>query len=144
MRLWKPLLAIAALLASCAPREPYALSAADAKRFGPNVARLSVSSRPEPVILGVVDCHVERAQVANGAITGWKTILEADGTYPKFMTACTRQSIRLEHGYAYVFLCRQAIGAGGGCVNGGNYRTADSVRWEKEGVRGTFTRTPFP
>jgi hypothetical protein len=136
--------AMALLVSSCAHRAPYALSAADAKRFGTNVVRMTVAGRAEPVILGLDGCEVQRAQIAHGEIVGWKTILGADGSYPRFLTVCTHQSISYDGKYVWTFLCAQAIGAGGGCANGGNYRSADSVRWEKQGVRGVFHRAPFP
>jgi hypothetical protein len=136
-------IAMCAFAGGCGHREPYALSKADAERFGPDIARLSVQGRVEPVILGLAGCQVFRAQTARGEIVGWQTILTADGTYPRFMTACSRQHIGLDGKYVRVFLCAQAIGAGGGCANGGNYRSADSVVWEKQGVPGVFLRAPF-
>jgi len=126
-------IAVALLCAACASRQPFELSGDDQKRFGDRVLRVSAAAKGEPAIFGVSDCTVFQARTAHDEIIGWDVVLRSDwgASYPKFMTSCTRQSIRYDGRYVRVFLCAQALGAGGGCVNGGNYRRADPRRrWE--------------
>ena len=47
-------------------------------------------------------------------------------------SVCTHQSLTREGDYAIASLCRQAIGAGGGCATGATYRTRDGDHWEKD------------
>ncbi|WP_051669825.1 hypothetical protein [Bryobacter aggregatus] len=56
------------------------------------------------------------------------------GFYPWF-TVCTDQTIRSENGYILVHLANQAIGAGGGNISGGDYRSLDGSIWEKRSGR---------
>ncbi|HEV2741323.1 MAG TPA: hypothetical protein VGU66_22375 [Candidatus Elarobacter sp.] len=124
--------AVAVLLAACGPHQPFALSGDDQKRFGDRVLRVTAAGRP--LIFGVHDCTVYQARTAHDDIIGWDVVLRSDwgGGYPKFMTSCTGEAIRYDGRYVRVFLCAQAIGAGGGCAGGGDYRrTADGRhRWE--------------
>ena len=53
-------------------------------------------------------------------------------------TVCTRQSLIKEGDYAIASLCRQAVGAGGGCASGGTYRTRDGEKWEKQSSDGKW------
>ena len=125
--------AIALMCAACAPHKPFELTGADQKRFGERVLRVAASAEGTPAIFGVSDCTVFKARTAHDDIVGWDVVLRSDwgASYPKFMTTCTRQSIRYDGRYVRVFLCAQAMGAGGGCANGGNYRRADpGHRWE--------------
>jgi hypothetical protein len=123
---------IALLCAGCGSHKPFELTEADQKRFGDRVLRVPAPAKGDPSIFGVADCTVFQARTAHDDIVGWDVVLRSDwgASYPKFMTACTRQSIRYDGRYLHVFLCAQAIGAGGGCANGGNYRRAGSRRWE--------------
>jgi len=96
----------------------------------------------EPLIEGLEGCSVYRAQFQNEQISGWKVVLSADwgGTYPAFLTGCVDESIAYRKGEVRVYLCARAIGAGGGCNNGGYYRSKtgerpwltswDQRRWE--------------
>ena len=86
-----------------------------------------------PAIFGVADCTVFKAKTGGARIIGWETVLRSDwgASYPKFLTACTQQQIRYDGTRVRVFLCAQAIGAGGGCADGGNYRSTDGEHhWE--------------
>lgn len=96
--------------------------------FGVNLIRFSVLGEKEPVSLGMKDCKIYRAKNEQGVVTGWEQSLNA--IYLSF-TACTRQSIEYDGQYVKVFICEQAIGAGGGCAAGGNYRSRDGKLWEK-------------
>jgi len=120
------------LLSGCA-HEPYAISGTDRERFKAGIIRATLAGRTDPLIEGVSDCTVYRAEIAHEDIVGWKAVLGADwgASYPKFMTVCTRQSIAYDGKYVTVLLCAQAIGAGGGCANGGSYRSRDGEhRWQ--------------
>ena len=75
-----------------------------------------------------------QARTAHDDIVGWDVVLRSDwgAAYPKFMTSCTSESIRYDGRYVLVYLCAQAMGAGGGCADGGNYRRSPDGRrgWE--------------
>ena len=51
-------------------------------------------------------------------------------------TGCTSQSIDKVGEYVTVYLANQAIGAGGGNITGGNYRSLDGLVWEKKYDKG--------
>jgi hypothetical protein len=132
---WRHVFCFLALLiaAGCGPHVPFALSKADADRFKGNVLRIDVPGH-DPKIFGISDCVVYRAQTAHGDIVGWTVVLASDwgGSYPKWYTVCTRSHIGYDGKYINAFLCAQAIGAGGGCADGGDYRsrTGDVQGWE--------------
>jgi hypothetical protein len=126
--------------AGCAHHVPYELSNADRQRFSDGLIVVPHAGKV-PLIEGVNDCIVWKAQYTSDKITGWKAALGADwgGTYPKFMTACLQESIAYRNKRVTVWLCARAIGAGGGCNNGGHYWSYtgerpwrvswDGVRW---------------
>ncbi len=64
----------------------------------------------------------------------WRVVLSVDWgetTYPKWMTGCMREALRYDGAYVHVPFCARAIGAGGGCNIGGNYRSRDGEHhWE--------------
>lgn len=97
--------------------------------FGPQLIRFTEVGEKGPVLLGLDNCKVYRAKIEQGVVLGWEMVLK--GFYP-FFTACTQQSIEYDGHYARVFLCEQAIGAGGGCAAGGNYRSLDGSNWEEK------------
>ena len=115
------MLAAAALVACTSPK-PYEIPAKDRARFGKDVIDVPMPGKP-PLIEGIENCVVWKAQYTGDRITGWKAALGADwgGSYPAFMTGCVRQSIEFKDKRVMVYLCAQAIGAGGGCANGGLY-----------------------
>jgi hypothetical protein len=118
----------AILLAGCAPK-PYVISQADQQRFAPGLIRVD---RPHkaPLIEGLRDCIVYKAQYDGDQISGWKAALGADwgGSYPAFLTGCMDESLAYRNGEVRVYLCARAIGAGGGCNNGGYYRSRTGER----------------
>jgi hypothetical protein len=125
------------LVAGCGPHVPYQLSQGDADRFKGNLLRIDVPGR-DPKIFGINDCIVYRAQIEHQDIVGWTVVLASDwgGSYPKWYTACTRSSIAYDGKFINVFLCAQAIGAGGGCADGGDYRsrTGNVQGWQFDGT----------
>jgi hypothetical protein len=135
------LLGLGAVVAACAPHVPFALSKDDQARFANDVVRVPVKGH-DPMILGLNDCIAYKAQTAHQDIVGWTVVLASDwgqSSYPKWMTACARQSIKYDGTYIIVSFCAQAIGAGGGCAGGdGTYRsrTGDAQGWQIEGYKG--------
>ncbi|MGC1380815.1 MAG: hypothetical protein WA814_07300 [Candidatus Baltobacteraceae bacterium] len=141
LRLAVPLLLalVAALIAGCG-HKPYEISKSDRDRFAAGMIDVSFPGKP-PLIEGLDDCTVWKARYTGDRITGWKPALGADwgATYPKFMTACMDESIRYRDKRVIVWLCARAIGAGGGCTNGGHYWSytgerpwrisSDGVQW---------------
>lgn len=129
---WLAALAVTGALAASAGcgHKPYAVSDADVARFGPNLITVHLTGKPDPLILGAAGCKLYRARIAREDIVGWDVTLAADwgGTYPAFMTACTRESLSWDGKYVRVSFCAQAIGAGGGCANGGDYRSRTGAR----------------
>jgi len=118
--------------AGCA-RTPYAISGADRQRFADNLITVHVPGKADPLILGSTDCKVYRAKIERQDITGWEVTLAADwgATYPAFMTACLNDSLSWDGKYVKVYFCARAIGAGGGCTNGGHYRSRTGARpWQ--------------
>jgi hypothetical protein len=89
---------------------------------------LSVGGRTVTLQMG--DCRIYRVE-RNWLGRTHKTRVLSTDFYLGF-TACTRQSLRKEGDYAIASLCRQAIGAGGGCASSGTYRTRDGEQWEKQ------------
>lgn len=130
-----------ALAACAAPPKPYELSKDDQARFGDRVLRVAVSGRA-PMIFGLSDCVLYKAQTANQQITGWTVVLASDwgmSSYPKWLTGCTSQTVRYDGKYVIASFCAQAIGAGGGCAGGdGTYRsrTGDAHGWQIQTDRG--------
>lgn len=130
----------AAFLAGCA-RPPYEISQADRQRFSPGLIRVDRPGKA-PLIEGLSNCTVYKARYDGDRISGWKAALGADwgGTYPAFLTACVDESLAYRNGEVRVYLCARAIGAGGGCNNGGHYRSRtgerpwlqgwDNVHWQ--------------
>jgi hypothetical protein len=129
-----------ALLAACAPHVPFALSSKDQDRFGTDVLRVAVAGH-DPLIFGLNDCILYKAQTAHDDIVGWKVVLASDWgmeSYPKWMTACTSQKMKYDGHFIIVSFCAQAIGAGGGCAGGdGTYRsrTGEPESWQIQTAR---------
>jgi len=129
---------LAPSLAGCAHHEPFALSSDDAARFGDSVLRVPQPGR-DPLIFGLNDCILYKAQTAHDDIVGWKVVLASDwgqSSYPKWMTVCTSQHVKYDGTYVIASFCAQALGAGGGCAGGnGTYRsrTGEPESWEIQG-----------
>jgi len=135
MRLTITLLACAGLVAACAHHVPFALTQDDQARFGDRVLRVPVAGH-DPMIFGLNDCVMYKAQTAHDDIVGWTVVLASDwgmSSYPKWATGCTSQHMRYDGKYVVVSFCAQAFGAGGGCAGGdGTYRsrTGDAQGWQ--------------
>jgi len=133
--------ALSATMSGCAPHVPYVLSDADKARFADNVLRVPVKGR-DPMIFGLNDCILYKAQTAHEDIVGWTVVLASDwgqSSYPKWATACTSQHMKYDGKYIVVDFCAQAFGAGGGCAGGdGTYRsrTGDAQGWQIQSGNG--------
>lgn len=58
-------------------------------------------------------------------------------------TACIAQTIKYAGGYVIVHFCAQAFGAGGGCADGGDYRSRDGEHhWQFTGMTGNWDPLP--
>jgi hypothetical protein len=102
--------------------------------------KLEVAGRTVTLQLG--DCRVYRVE-RNFFGSIRKTRVLSSEFYP-FFTVCTRQSLVRSGDYAIASLCRQAIGAGGGCASSGIYRTKDGEKWEKESRDGRWVPLDEP
>jgi hypothetical protein len=125
---------------------PYELSDDDKRRFIA-VARVpAAASGGAPLIFGVHDCTLYKAVTEHQDIVKMaRVVLRSDwgGGYMKFMTSCTGQDVSYDGKFVRVFLCAQAFGAGGGCADGGNYRSHDGEHhWEISRVPATGNRLP--
>jgi hypothetical protein len=138
------LASLAAILASCAAHVPFALSKGDQDRFQGRVLRVPVKGH-DPMIFGLNDCILYKAQTAHDDIVGWSVVLASDwgqSSYPKWATVCTSQRMKYDGKYVVVDFCAQAIGAGGGCAGGGGtYRSrrGDAQGWQIQTYSGWST-----
>lgn len=124
----------AVAIAGCA-HKPYEISDKDRHRFSAGLIRVERPGKA-PLIEGLDSCIVYEAQYDGDRIGSWKAALGADwaGSYPAFLTACSDETIAYRNGEVRVYLCAQAIGAGGGCANGGYYRSRTGERpWLQSG-----------
>jgi hypothetical protein len=123
-------------------RVPYAISNDDRARFGKNLIVAHLPGRTDPLIVGASGCKLYRARIEHQEIVGWDVTLAADWgaiAYPQFLTACSNESLSWDGKYVRVYFCALAIGAGGGCTNGGYYRSRTGARpwWiSGDGVHG--------
>jgi hypothetical protein len=90
------------------------------------------------VELQLGDCNVYKVTHGWFGALGKTRVLSPD-FYLGF-TVCTRQSLRKQGEYAIATLCRQAIGAGGGCASSGTYRTRDGDAWERQAGDGRWEK----
>jgi hypothetical protein len=93
-------------------------------------APVTLDAGGRSVELQLGDCRVYKVE------HGWfgavhKTRVLSTDFYLGF-TVCTRQSLSKQGDYAIASLCRQAVGAGGGCASSGTYRSRNGDRWEKQ------------
>jgi hypothetical protein len=137
-------LSVAAIVAACGPHVPFALSKDDQARFQDRVLRVPVKGH-DPMIFGLNNCILYKAQTAHDDIVGWSVVLASDwgqSGYPKWATVCTSQRMRYDGKYVVVDFCAQAIGAGGGCAGGdGTYRSrsGNAQGWQIQSGKGWIT-----
>lgn len=140
-------LAIFAMGAAACAHVPYAISKDDRSRFGNNLVVAHLPGHNDPLILGARGCKLYRARIEHQDIVGWDVTLAADWgatSYPQFMTGCMDESLAWDGTYVKVYFCALAFGAGGGCTNGGHYRSRTGARpWWISGD-GVHAWTPLP
>jgi len=126
---------VCGIVAACAPHVAFALSKDDQARFQDRVLRVPVQGY-DPMIFGLNNCIVYKAQTAHDDIVGWTVVLASDwgqSSYPKWATVCASEHMRYDGKYVVADFCAQAIGAGGGCAGGdGTYRsrTGNAQGWQ--------------
>jgi hypothetical protein len=103
---------------------------------------VKLTSGGRTVQLQLGDCRVYRVERNWLGSTSKTRVLSTD-FYLGF-TACTHQSLSKQGDYAVASLCRQAIGAGGGCASSGTYRTRDGEKWEKDAGDGKWVPVEEP
>ncbi len=82
----------------------------------------------KPAIFLLLDCTVYLLQPTAEKIER-KEVLSTGFYFG--LTVCTNQSISKEGEFVKVYLSNQAIGAGGGNITGGYFRSKDGLIWEK-------------
>jgi hypothetical protein len=92
-----------------------------------SVYRIELGGKPVAFLL--MDCKVYLLTVADKEVVQDK-VLETE-FYPWF-TVCQRSTLEQDGEFVKVYLAKQAVGAGGGSVGGGNYRSKDGRSWEKK------------
>ncbi len=141
------ILLVLAVSASACAHVPYAISNEDRARFGKNLIVVHLPEHADPLILGASGCKLYRARIEHQDVTGWDVTLAADWgatAYPQFLTACMRESLSWNGGYVRVYFCALAIGAGGGCTNGGYYRSRTGARPWAISDDGVHAWAPLP
>ena len=125
------LLALAALTGcdSDAPPAPLSKQAQATRDAAPEQVFKGVLAG-QSVFLLVHDCEVFLVEPLEKGEVRWEKKVLAPDPYP-FFTSCQRQSIRYEAGVLRVTLGRMALGAGGCCATGGDYRSTDGRSWKK-------------
>lgn len=98
--------------------------------FGSNLVRLNPLVEGSPVLIGLQDCKVYRAEPEQGVVTEWVRVREIDGSYP-LPSGCSRERMEYDGEYGTVEFCKTPIGAGGGCAGGINpHRSRNGKNWE--------------
>jgi hypothetical protein len=96
----------------------------------------------QTVALQMGDCRVYK--VTRNFFGSVRKTRVLSGDFYLGFTACTRQSLSKSGDYAIASLCRQAIGAGGGCAVSGTFRSKDGDNWEKSEGNGRWIRVESP
>jgi hypothetical protein len=92
-----------------------------------SVFRIELGGKPVAFLL--MDCTVYLLTVANKEVVQDKVL--GAGFYPWF-TVCQHSTLEQDGEFVKVYLAKQAVGAGGGSVAGGNFRSKDGRSWEKK------------
>jgi hypothetical protein len=108
------------------PAQRLAALKEEVKTKGGEVFETTLQGKPLAFLLQ--DCQLFLLDTAGDPLTRTKVL------GPDFYlgpTVCTAQTIGVSGEYLKVYLANQAIGAGGGNITGGNYRSKDGLVWEK-------------
>jgi hypothetical protein len=98
--------------------------------FGSNLVRLNASGEDGPVLIGLQDCKVYRAEPEQGVVTEWVRVPEVDGAYP-LPSGCSGERVEYDGEYVTIKFCKTPIGAGGGCAGGiSPHRSRNGKDWD--------------
>lgn len=98
--------------------------------FGSSLVRLDPLGKDGPVLIGLQDCKVYRAEPEQGVVTEWVRVPEVDGAYP-LPSGCGGERMEYDGEYVTIEFCKTPIGAGGGCAGGiSPHRSRDGKDWE--------------
>ena len=98
--------------------------------FGSDLVRVNTSGKDGPILIGLQDCKVYRAEPEQGVVTEWVHIPEVAEFYP-LPSACSRESVEYDGEYVTLKFCKTPMGAGGGCAGGiAPHRSRNGKDWE--------------
>lgn len=126
------------LIAGCTDNiEKLKLSKEDRERilllqnpFGSNLVQVNTSGKDGPILIGLQDCKVYRAEPEQGVVTEWVHVPEVAEFYP-LPSACSRESVEYDGEYVTIKFCKTPMGAGGGCAGGiSPHRSRNGKDWE--------------
>jgi hypothetical protein len=106
--------------------------------FGSNLVRVNTSGKDGPVLIGLQDCTVYRAEPEQGVVTEWVHVPEVAEFYP-LPSACSRESVEYDGEYVTVKFCKTPMGAGGGCAGDiSPHRSRNGKDWEVRTEKGQW------
>ncbi|WP_156481057.1 hypothetical protein [Variovorax sp. PAMC 28711] len=106
--------------------------------FGENLVRLNKAGKGEPILIGLKDCKVYRAEPEQGVVTEWVHVQEVAEFYP-LPSACNRESVEYDGEYVRIEFCKTPMGAGGGCAGGiSPHRSRNGKDWEVRTEKGKW------
>ena len=108
--------------------------------FESELVRLNASGEDGPILIGLQDCTVYRAEPVLGVVTEWVRVSEVDGSYP-LPSACSSESAEYDGEYVTIQFCKTPMGAGGGCAGGiSPHRSKNGKDWEVRAEKGQWQR----
>ena len=134
------------LMAGCTDNiEKLKLSKEDRERilllqnpFGGNLVRINATGKGEPILIGLKDCKVYRAETEQGVVTEWVHVPEVAEFYP-LPSACSRENVEYDGEYVKIEFCKTPIAAGGGCAGGiSPHRSRNGKDWEVRTEKGNW------
>ena len=106
--------------------------------FGSNLVRVNTSGKDGPILIGLQDCKVYRAEPEQGVVTEWVHAPEVAEFYP-LPSACSRESVEYDGEYVTLKFCKTPMGAGGGCAGGiAPHRSRNGKDWEAVTEKGQW------
>ena len=106
--------------------------------FGSNLVRLNTPGKDGPILIGLQNCKVYRAEPEQGVVTEWVDVPEVAEFYP-LPSACSRESVEYDGEYVTIKFCKTPMGAGGGCAGGiSPHRSRNGKDWEVRTEKGKW------
>jgi hypothetical protein len=115
------------------PAEKLAALRKEVKPEGGTVFETELGGKPRAFLLLI--CKVYLLDTSGDKVQ--RTRVLKPGFYLGF-TACLNQKIWAEGEYVRVYLENRALGAGGGNTSGGDYRSKDGMKWERQSGNGRW------